>query len=88
MIMANLRAHKAAGIQEAIEQVGARVRYVPPYSPDLSPIERCWSKLKTSLRTAKARTREALDRAIAEALALITAADAHGWFAHARYAIQ
>lgn len=88
VIMDNLRAHKAAGIQEAIEQAGARVWYLPPYSPDLSPIERCWSKLKTYLRKANARTREALDRAIAEALALITAADAHGWFAHAGYALQ
>jgi transposase len=88
VIMDHLRAHKAAGIQEAIAQAGAQVRYLPPYSPDLSPIERCWSKLNTYLRTAKARTREALDRPIAEALALITEADAHGWFAHAGYTLQ
>jgi transposase len=88
VIMDNRRAPKAASIQEAIEQGGARVWSVPPYSPDLSPIERCWPKLKTALRTAKARTREALDRAIAETLALMTAADAHGWFAHAGYALQ
>jgi transposase len=88
VIMDNLRAHKAAGIREAIEQAGARLQYLPPYSPDLSPIERCWSKLKTSLRKAKARTREALDRAIAEALTLITEADARGWFTHAGYALQ
>jgi transposase len=50
VIMDNLRAHKAAGIREAIEQTGARLQYLPPYSPDLSPIERCWSKLKTYLR--------------------------------------
>jgi transposase len=86
VIMDNLRAHKAAGIREAIERTGAQVVYLPPYSPDLSPIEPCWSKLKTALRTAKARTREALDHAIAEALATITLSDAHGWFHHCGYA--
>jgi transposase len=88
VIMDNLRAHKAAGIREAIEQVGAQVVYLPPYSPDLSPIEPCWSKLKTALRTAQARTRAALEHAIAQALATITVADAHGWFHHCGYALQ
>jgi hypothetical protein len=67
---------------------GARLQYLPPYSPDLSPIERCWSKLKTALRAAKARTREALEQAIAQALATVTAADAHSWFHHCGYALQ
>ena len=53
VIMGNLRAHKAAGIREAIEQAGAQLWYWPPYSPDLSPIEPCWSKLKTALRTGR-----------------------------------
>jgi transposase len=88
VIMDNLQAHKAAGIREAIEQTGARLQYLPPYSPDLSPIERCWSKLKTYLRKANARTREALETAIAEALAFITVADARGWFAHAGYPLH
>lgn len=88
VIMDNLRAHKAGGIREAIEQTGARVLYLPPYSPDLAPIERCWSKLKSILRTAKARTREALDEAIVQALATITASDAQGWFQHCGYALQ
>jgi transposase len=88
VIMDNLRAHKVVGIREAIEQTGARGLYVPPYSPDLAPIERCWSKLKSILRTAKARTREALDEAIAQALATITASDARGWFQHCGYALQ
>jgi transposase len=88
VILDNLRAHKAAGIREAIEQAGAQVVYLPPYSPDLSPIEPCWSKLKTALRTAKARTREALEQAIAQALATITAADARSWFHHCGYALQ
>ena len=65
--MDNLRAHKVAGIRERIEAQGARLIYLPPYSPDLSPIEPCWSKLKTLLRAAQARTREALDAAIQKA---------------------
>jgi transposase len=85
VIMDNLRAHKAAGIRQAIEQTGARRQYLPPYSPDLSPIERCWSKLKTALRTAKARTREALEHAIAQALATVSASDARSWFHHCGY---
>ena len=58
VIMDNLRAHKVAGIRERIEACGAQLIYLPPYSPDLSPIEPCWSKLKTLLRTAQARTRD------------------------------
>jgi transposase len=88
VILDNLRAHKAAGIGEAIEQVGAQVVYLPPYSPDLSPIELCCSKLKTALLTAEARTREALERAIVQALATITVADAHRWFHHCGYTLQ
>ena len=88
VIMDNLRAHKAAGIREAIEPVGAQVVYLPPYSPDLSPIEPCRSKLKTALRTAKARTRQALDQAITQAWATITVSDAHSWFHHCGYAVH
>jgi transposase len=88
VIMGNLRAHKTAGIREAIEQAGAQLLYLPPYSPDLAPTERCWSKLKSVLRAAKARTREALDYAIAQALATITVSDARGWFQHCGYALQ
>jgi transposase len=88
VIMDNLRAHNASGIREAIEQTGARLLYLPPYSPDLSPIERCWAKLKTYLRKAKARTREALDAAITAALHMITATDPHGWFAYSGYALR
>src|SRR5690242_3130818 len=57
----------------------------PRYSPDLSPIEEAFSKLKTALRRTGARTREALEEAIAQALLSITAQDAHGWFQHCRY---
>jgi transposase len=88
VIMDNLRAHKVAGIRAAVEQAGARLLYLPPYSPDLAPIEPCWSKLKTALRTAKARTREALEQAITQALATITVSDARHWFHHCGYALQ
>jgi transposase len=88
VVMDNLRAHKAVGVQQALARRGARLLYLPPYSPDLSPIEPCWSKVKTALRTAKARTREALDRAITGALATITDADAQGWFRHCGYALR
>ena len=88
VVMDNLQAHKAVGIQQALARRGARLLYLPPYSPDLSPIEPCWSKLKTALRAAKARTREALEHAIAQALATITVSDAHSWFRHCGYALQ
>lgn len=84
----NLSAHKVAGSREAIESAGARLIYLPPYSPDLSPIEQCWSKLKSFLRTAQARTREALDEAITQAFATVSAADARAWFAHCGYALH
>jgi transposase len=84
----NLSAHKAAGVQEAIAATGARLLYLPPYSPDLNPIERCWSKIKTCLRAAKARTREALDAAVTRALATVTEADARAWFAHCGYVLH
>ena len=85
IIMDNLKAHKVAGVAEAIATPGARLLSLPPYSPDLSPIEECWSKVKTLLRAKAARTLENLEQAIAEAIAAITAADARGWFTHAGY---
>jgi transposase len=84
----NLSAHKAAGVQEGIIAKGARMLYLPPYSPDFNPIELCWSKIKTFLRAAKARTREALDEAVTHALATVTEADARAWFAHCGYVLH
>lgn len=81
------KAHKAAGGREAIEAVGARLRYLPPYSPDFSPIEACWSKIKAIWRTKAARTLEHLWQAITEAFAAITSQDAQGWFTHAGYRV-
>jgi transposase len=88
VVMDNLQAHKAVGVQQALARRGARRLYLPPYSPDLSPIEPCWSKVKTALRKAKARTRAALDAAIAEAMLTVSHMDARGWFKHCGYPLQ
>ena len=85
--MDNLGAHKGEGIAAAITARQARLLSLPPYSPDLSPIEQWWSKLKTSLRTTKARTRAALDKALRQALATGTDANAHEWVLHCGYAL-
>lgn len=88
VVMDNLPAHKVGGIRELIEAVGAKLIYLPPYSPDLNPIEKCWSKIKTALRAAKARTREALETALKAALLLITEEDAAGWFECCGYPVH
>jgi transposase len=88
VVMDNLGAHKVDGIRSAIEASGAALMYLPPYSPDYSPIEPCWSKLKTCLRAMKARTREALDNALAYAIDTVTASDAQGWFKHCGYPLH
>jgi transposase len=83
IVMDNLPVHHATVVREAIEAVGAKIVFLPPYSPDLSPIELCWSKLKQLLRSAKARTREALDQALSQIInELISTDDALGWFNH------
>jgi len=81
-VMDNLSSHKIAGVEQRIEQCGAELLYLPPYSPDLNPIENAWSKLKGLLRVAKARTKEALDIAITELLPQITPENASAWFEH------
>jgi transposase len=68
-----------------IEAAGARVVYLPAYSPDFNPIEGCLAKLKTTLRSLKARTKRKLTHALAKALALVTTADIRGWFEHCGY---
>jgi transposase len=88
--MDNLSSHKVTGVAERIRAMGADLLYLPPYSPDLNPIEKAWCKLKILLRSAKARTREALDQAIAEQLDQaiaeqlpeITPENARAWFRH------
>jgi transposase len=88
VILDNLSAHKVAGVRQLIEATGARLLYLPPYSPDLNPIEQAWSKIKQVLRSLKARTAEALENAVAEALKTITAENAIAWFAHCGYGLQ
>jgi transposase len=80
VVMDNLSSHKVKGVRERIEKCGATLLYLPPYSPDLNPIEKAWAKLKQLLRSAKARTKEALDQALTELLPLIAAEDAMAWF--------
>lgn len=82
VVMDNLSSHKVNGVRRRIEAAGAEVLYLPPYSPDLNPIEKAWAKLKQLLRAAKARSKEALEQAIAEALKLISADNANAWFDH------
>ena len=88
VIMDNLSTHRVAGVQQLIAATGARLVYLPPYSPDFNPIEQAWSKIKQLLRSAKARSVEALASAIAEALRAITAANALAWFSHCGYGLQ
>lgn len=85
VILDNLASHKNAAALELIRQAGAEVRFLPPYSPDLNPIEKMWSKIKQILRSIKARTQEALLEAINFALKCVWQKDASGWFASCGY---
>ena len=78
--MDNLRAHYDAESISLIEQTGASVKFLPPYSPDFNPIEKMWSKVKTLLRGYAARTQSELSEAISAALSAVTSMDAEGWF--------
>jgi transposase len=81
----NLAAHKSSRARAAIEGAGCQLVSLPAYSPDLNPIEEAFAKIKALLRAAAARSREALDAAIAVAMRAVTPDDAAGWFAHAGY---
>jgi transposase len=85
VLLDNLSIHQGAGVRKAIEARGCRLLFLPASSPDFSPIEEAFSKRKTLLRRMGARTREGLQEAIAQALTLITAQDASGWFTHCGY---
>jgi transposase len=87
VVLDNLNVHKASQIEAAAEAVGASVLWLPAYSPDMTPIEQCWSKIKAFLRSVKARTRAELDAALAQAIKLVTASDALGWFTHCGYKV-
>jgi transposase len=82
-----LNVHKNLALRHLIEAQGCQVRFLPGYSPDFSPIEHAFSKLKTHLRRTGARSRPALEEAIADGLRTITAHDAHAWFRHCGYAL-
>ena len=86
VVMDNLSSHKNQEVINLIESVEAEVWYLPPYSPDLNPIEKMWSKVKAILRKIKARTEQTLISAIAIALEAITPEDAKGWFESCGYA--
>jgi transposase len=88
VVMDNLSSHKVSGVVEAIEAAQAKVMFLPPYSPDLNPIEMMWSKVKAILRKLKTRTKELLIDAIAFALDCVCASDAAGWFSHDGYQLQ
>jgi transposase len=85
VVLDNLSAHKNKEVREMIESVGAELWFLPAYSPDLNPIEKMWSKVKSILRKLKARTEAELTVAVSQALDAVTANDAKGWFASCGY---
>jgi transposase len=87
VVLDNLSAHKGVSIREVIEARGCWLVFLPPYSPDFTPIEQAFSKLKAILRGLGARTREALAEAVRLAIAAITREDISAWFAHAGYSL-
>ena len=87
VVMDNLRTHHIQAVGELLRAAGADVLYLPPYSPDLNPIEKLWSKVKAVLRKLRARSPNALDTAIPVALSCATADDCAGWFRHAGYCL-
>ena len=88
VVLDNLPVHKVAGLEEVAQKYGARLLYLPPYSPDFNPIELAFSKLKTWLRTVQARTRDALEDAIRAAAQWITVTDAENRFDHCGYHVH
>ena len=85
VFMDNVRIHKIAGVREAIEAVGAKLRYLPAYSPDLNPIENVYSKFKALLRKGAARTVKALTKLVGRSIKVIAPSDCAGYFRHAGY---
>lgn len=88
VVMDNLPAHKAAGVRQAIERVGARLVYLPPYSPDFNPIEQAFAKLKWLLRSAAKRTAEGLNQAIADAIEQFSPVECQNYFRNSGYATR
>jgi transposase len=88
VVLDGLGAHRTGKVRELIEATGAELVFLPSYSPDLNPIEEAFSKIKGIARKVGARTREALEEAIAVALSTVTPEDSAGWFKHAGYKPQ
>jgi transposase len=87
VVLDNLAVHHASTISEVVRAAGGTVLFLPPYSPDFSPIEPCWAKLKTFLRGCAARTHALLDAALTEALQTLSLEDFRGWFHHCGYVV-
>lgn len=88
LVLDNLRVHHLTGLRQWLARRGIEVLFLPPYSPDFTPIEQAWSKLKTKLRQAQARTRQALEEALHPAIDWITSHDAKMWFNHCGYHVH
>lgn len=87
VVLDNLSPHKAPAVRKAIEDAGCKMKFLPPYSPDFSPIEPCWSKLKTLLRGIGARTIDALQGALVSTMDRVSVTDARNWFTYCGYAV-
>lgn len=85
LIWDGLSSHKDSRVMNLLEQAQVTLLPLPPYSPDLNPIESCWSKIKHWIRKLQPRTREALDIAIATAMEKVTSSDSYGWYAELGY---
>jgi len=85
VVLDGLGAHRTERVRNLIEERGADLVFLPPYSPDMNPIEEAFSKIKNIVRKTGARTREALDEAISKALATVALEDVAGWFSHCGY---
>lgn len=85
VVLDNVSFHRAQTVRALIEAAGCQLLFLPPYSPDFTPIEHAFSKIKEALRAVGARTQAALEAAITDAITRVTASDAHGWFRHCGY---
>jgi len=87
VLLDNLKVHRVSNIEQVVRAVGGEVIFLPPYSPDFSPIEPCWSKLKTFLRGCAARTQALLETALTKALVTLRPDDIRNWFRHCGYEV-
>ena len=87
LVMDNMKSHHAKAVKNLLDSSGIRYIYLPPYSPDLNPIEKLWSKVKALLRKFKARTLDALPNAIQNAFHSVTVSDCSGWFRFCGYSL-